>query len=60
MSFEDESCPSVKVTMNGTSASVYQFGSGRVFCDVTIRTDPRLRINLLAEFFKTGLFRYFL
>ena len=56
MSFKGKKCPSVKVAMNGTSASIYQFGSGREFCDVTIRTDPKLRINLFAEFFNTGLF----
>ena len=56
VTFVDPNCSSVKYILKGTSASVYQFGSGRVFCNVTIRTDPGVRIRLYAEFFNTGLF----
>ena len=58
--FVDSICPSVKYIVKGSIASVYQFGGGREFCYVTIRTDPRLRISLYAEFFNTGLFGQFL
>ena len=59
ITFTDVSCPSVKYIVNGSTGSLYQFGSGRVFCNVTIRTDPRLRVNLYAEFFNTGLSHLF-
>jgi len=47
-------CSAVKRIVNGSSASIFYYGSGVGYCSLSVQTDPRLHISLYAEFFRTG------
>ena len=58
--FQGRKCSAVKLIVNGSSASIFQYGDAEGYCALSVETDPRLRISLYAEFFRTGLSLFFL